>query len=119
MDTKKYLRRRVIIREYDFLKIQNRSLKFYDTAEFEPITLDQLKHEHLLKVLSGADLPKPMYGEYHYPRNYLYEMRNYLYDEHYVDWFSKYDADGYMYIQSQRNKPESMLGWATFEYHYI
>ena len=119
MDLKKYLRRRVIIREYDFLKIYNYSLKLYDSAEFEPITLKQLEHEHLLKVISGTKLPQPLYhGEYHYPKNYLYEMSNFLYDRKYVDWFSKYDADGYMYIQSRPNRPESMLGWATFEYNY-
>lgn len=118
MDTKKLLKRRVIIRQYDYLKIQNRARQVYDRTDFEPITLKELEHEHLLKVLSGARLPKPMYGEYYYPRNYLYEMANYLYDKNYVDWFSKYDADGYMYIQSKRNAPESMLGWATFEYDY-
>jgi hypothetical protein len=45
-------------------------------------------------------------------------MQNYLYDKNYVDWFSKYDDDGYMYIQSKRNAPESILGWATVEYDY-
>lgn len=115
----KHLRRRVIIREYDFLKIRSHARKLWDSVEFEPITLKELEHEHLLKVLAGVSLPKAAAGgEYIYPRTYLYEMRNYLYDENYVGWFSKYDEDGYMYIQSKKNAPESMLGWATFEYDY-
>mgnify|MGYP006270816045 CR=1 FL=1 len=114
----KQLRRKVIIREYDFNRIMNSALKLYDSIEFEPITLNQLKQEHLFKILSGTKLPQPMYGEYTYPRNYLYEMRNYLYNTDYAEWFSKYDEDGYMYIQSKRNAPESILGWAIFEYKY-
>ncbi len=114
----KYLRRRILIRQYDFHRIQNRAQQVYDSVSFEPITLKEIEHEHLFRVLNGTKLPEPMYGEYHYPRNYLYAMQNYLYDKNYVDWFSNYDDDGYMYIQSKRNAPESMLGWATFEYDY-
>jgi len=114
----KHLRRKIIIRQYDFHRIQSRARQVYDTVSFEPITLKEIEHEHLLRVLNGTKLPEPMYGEYHYPRNYLYAMQNYLYDKSYVDWFSNYDDDGYMYIQTKRNAPESMLGWATFEYDY-
>lgn len=114
----KHLRRKIIIRQYDFHRIQSRARQVYDTVSFESITLKEIEHEHLLRVLNGTKLPEPMYGEYHYPRNYLYAMQNYLYDKSYVDWFSNYDDDGYMYIQTKRNAPESMLGWATFEYDY-
>ncbi len=114
----KQLRRRIIIRQYDFHRIQGGARQLYDSVNFEPITLNEIEQEHLFRVLNGTKLPEPAYGEYHYPRNYLYAMQNYLYDKNYVDWFSKYDEDGYMYIQSRRNAPESMLGWATFEYDY-
>lgn len=115
----KHLRRRVIIRQYDYHRVQNSALKVYNRTDFEPITLQELEHEHLLKVLSNVDLPvPPPYLDLTYPKTYLYRMQNYMYNKEYVNWFSEYDEDGYMWIQAKRNTPASMLGWATFEYDY-
>jgi hypothetical protein len=117
----KHLRRRIIIREYDFCRIQSSARQLYDDVNFEPVTLKEIEQEHFFKILSGKYQEPKIRNtifEYDHPRNFLYEMSDYLYDKKYVDWFSKFDQDGYMYIQSKRNAPESMLGWATFEYDY-
>jgi len=124
---KKQLRRRVIIREYDYNKVVDRALpSLYHKANFVPITLKELEQEHLLMVLSEHPSQKlPMRRRYkgddpcyQYPKNYLWEMQDILYNKSYVDWFSEYDKDGYMWIQARKNTPRTLLGWGTFEYNY-
>jgi hypothetical protein len=116
----KKLRRRVIIRQYDYHKVVKRAVpKLYTECSFVPITLKELEQEHLLKVLANEKLPEPpAWLQLKYPKQYLYAMKDYLYDEHYVDWFSEYDENGYMWIQAKKGGPETMLGWATFEVEY-
>ncbi len=129
----KKLKRQIIIRQYDYDKMISRALpSLYHRAEFTPITLTELEQEHLMKVLSD-DNPqyrnqrpkgKPRWKDsrdeeyYQYPRNFLWYMQDYLYDKNYVDWFSDYDEDGYMWIQARKNTPRTLLGWGTFEYTY-
>ena len=123
----KTLRRRVIIRQYDYNKLIKEVIpRLYHVASFEPITLKELEHEHLMMVLSDQGRPMLLAPQdhrvdlkyYEYPRSYLYQMQKMLYDKHYVEWFSEYDKDGYMWIQARKNTPRTMLGWGTFEYYY-
>lgn len=123
----KKLRRRVIIRQYDYLKLAHQAIPgLYDASSFVPITLKELEHEHLMMVLSEKPSTKFLVRsdynidkrDYEYPRNYLWEMQNSLYNKSYVDWFSEYDEDGYMWIQARKNTPKTLLGWGEFEYYY-
>lgn len=124
----KKLRRRCIIRQYDYLKfVQVYVPLYYHTSEFVPITIKDLEHERLLHVLKNnsndivrksSQNQKVYTGNLEYPRNYLREMQDYLYNKEYVKWFSDYDEDGYMWIQARSNTPRTVLGWGTFEYDY-
>ena len=123
----KQLRRRIIIRQYDYLKLVRNTIPgLYHSSSFNPITLKDLEHEHLMMVLSEKRsrmllVPSnhrvdPKY--YEHPRSYLWQMQNVLYDKKYADWFSEYDEDGYMWIQARANTPSTLLGWGEFEYYY-
>jgi hypothetical protein len=121
----KQLRRRCIIRHYDFVKIVKQYVPhLYHTAEFVPFTLKELEQERLLHILKETGKPesrryREVYvGDLEYPRNYLQSMSDYLYHEKYVDWFSDYDEAGYMWIQARANTPRSVLGWGIFGYDY-
>lgn len=121
----KHLRRRCIIRHYDFEKLVKQYVPdLYHTAEFVPLTLKELEQERLLLVLKETDKIKSQrhrevyIEDLEYPRNYLRAMNDYLYHEKYVDWFSDYDESGYMWIQARANTPRSVLGWGIFEYNY-
>ena len=116
----KHLQRRIIIRQYDYEKIVKQHVPgLYSTATFVPITLDELKKEHTFAILrNNSDRYRLENVHYEYPRNYLQAMDDRLYDKRYVDWFSNYDSDGLMWIQSRQNTPRSVLGWGVFEYNY-
>lgn len=129
----KKLRRRIIIRQYDYQKLAHEAIPgLYDSSTFVPITLKELEQEHLMRVLSETQsaylnsVPKrkKWVGDdddtyYKYPRNFLWQMQDYLYDKKYIDWFSEYDEDGYLWIQSKKNAPRTVLGWGEFEYNYF
>lgn len=123
----KTLRRRIIIRQYDYDKmVKNAIPKLYHNANFTPITLKELEQEHLMMVLSEKKSQKFLVPSdhriddkyYEHPRSYLWQMQNVLYDRNYVDWFSDYDEDGYMWVQAKKNTPRTLLGWGEFEYNY-
>lgn len=115
----KKLRRKCIIRHYDFVKlVQQYVPDLYHAAEFVPFTLRELEQERLLLVLKDTDQTRLHVEDLEYPRNYLQAMHDYLYHEKYIDWFSDYDEAGYMWIQSRANTPRSLLGWGIFEYNY-
>lgn len=123
----KHLCRRIIIRQHDYTNMVKRAIPtLYHTSSFEPITLKELEQEYILSLLSEKKsqmllVPNQYKGDekyYQYPQSYLWQMQNRLYNKSYVDWFSEYDKDGYMWIQSRKNTPKTLLGWATFEYDY-
>lgn len=124
----KTLRRRSIIRQYDYLKfVQLYIPLYYHRSEFTPITLNELEQERLMHVLKNdnSDIvqrsgQRQTYVEdLEYPRNYLRAMQDYLYNLNYVKWFSDYDDAGYLWIQARATTPRTVLGWGVFEYDYV
>lgn len=117
------LRRKVIIREYDFDKIKSYALStgkyqdeytLYDRADFVPFTKQSLEQEYMMKLL-GDKTKKGFAKPAEYPANWLYEMRDYLYNEKYVQYHPEYDDDGYIYLQARNNTPRTRIGWGIFE----
>ena len=57
----KVLRRRCVIREYDFKKVRGEALStcygyaLYDRAEFIPLSKDNMQQEYLMSVLKGKE----------------------------------------------------------------
>jgi hypothetical protein len=119
------LRRKVIIREYDYNKVRDQALggliydgmALYDRAEFTPLNQEALEKLKVVEILQGkkntpiieADLDLKM------PSRLVAQLRDYLYDNRYYNWSVTTDEDGYLCVQARKNTPKSRLGWAVFE----
>lgn len=122
--TLRTLRRKVIIREYDFNKVQNQAFAplaymglletLYDRAEFRPLKKDDLEKENLLKLMKEPDKSNP-FKPTEIPALFLFNIKDYLYNEKYIEWNAEYDEDGYIWVQARKNTPRSRLGWGYFE----
>lgn len=117
------LRRRVIIREYDYRRVcseiknqNNYHSELYDRYEFTPLSAEVLEKLKLYELLRGHDsvLTKinPTLAN---PSLLLYKLKDLLYDQRYVHWKVSVDEDGFLCIQSRKNTPNTRLGWAVFE----
>lgn len=107
------LRRRCIIREYDFNKILKKDPDriLYDTYEFEPFTKLKLEQETMWHTLKGTTVSNWLIENP--PRSNLRRLQDSLYDKRYLDWDCWFTADGYILIQARKNAPQTKLGWAT------
>lgn len=116
---KKILRRRCIIRQYDFLKVKARDPHniLYDSYEFTPFTKIKLDQDAMWYTLKGKKDPAQWLIE-NPPRSNIRRLQEYLYDKRYLDWYSWYDDEGDVCIQARKNTPISYLGWATFIKEY-
>jgi hypothetical protein len=122
--TKRTLRRKVIIREYDFNKVKADALSvgfatqyvLYDRAEFMPLNQETLEKLKLVEMLKGkANAITKVDSSLKNPALLLYNLKDYLYDERYIDWQVTIDEDGYLCVQSRKNTPKTRIGWGVFE----
>lgn len=120
---RRILRRKVIIREYDFNKIRDEATGFhydghalYDRVEFTPIdqaTLEKLKIQEILKGRTGP-LTEANWT-LTIPAVLLYQLKDYLFDDRYYNWNPTIDEDGYICVQARKNTPKTRIGWGVFE----
>ena len=119
--TNRILRRKVIIREYDFEKVRAEAIgevgfmrwgALYDRAEFTPLTLESLEKENVVDLLKGKERK---YKALKQPNLMLHYLKDYLYNEKYPDWNIEYDEQGQLWIQARKNTPRTRLGWGVFE----
>jgi hypothetical protein len=120
------LRRKVIIREYDYNKVRDQALGgliffdgmgLYDRAEFTPLNQETLEKLKVVEILRGkkntpileADLDLKI------PALLVRQLSDYLYDSRYYNWSVTTDDDGFLCVQARKNTPKSRLGWAVFE----
>jgi hypothetical protein len=118
------LRRKVIIREYDYDKVRSQAFSplnymgltdtLYDRAEFKPLTRKQLEHENLIKLLKTGGEENPLRPT-EIPALFLFNVKDYLYDRRYIEWHSEYDDQGQIWVWARKNTPRSRLGWGIFE----
>ena len=123
--TTRILRRKVIIREYDFEKIKSQALMpfkiydyvtLYDRAEFTPLNQDNLEKLQLAEILKGRKSPiSEVSINLKNPALLLYNLKDHLYNERYFEWDVTVDDEGYLCVQARKNTPLSRLGWAVFE----
>ena len=121
------LKRKVIIREYDYNKIIGQALAplstmgivetLYDRAKFIPLNQEAFEKLKVLDILRGKKHTPMLEAEHGFdrPTLLLYELRDYLYNEKYWQWRVTVDEDGYMCVQARSNTPKTVLGWAEFE----
>ena len=122
--TKRTLRRKVIIREYDFHKVKEDALSvgfatqyvLYDRAEFVPLNQETLEKLKLVEILKGKKTALSQ-STLHLknPALLLFDLRDYLYNPKYIDWQVSIDEDGYLCVQSRKNTPKTRIGWGVFE----
>lgn len=112
------LKRRVLIREYDYVRMVKRAVPLhYDTASFESITRESIEKEKIWNELKGRSTNMWLY----YNRNInqiLDGMKDWTYNPQYIRWKKLWNEQGVLCVQSRSNHPPSELGWATFTVDY-
>ena len=120
------LRRKVIIREYDFNKVRDQAFAplacmgildtLYDRAEFIPLNQDNLEKLKVVEILKGKHSTlKDIRWENTMPSRLVAQFKDYLYNTRYYDWQVTIDEEGYLCVQARKNTPKSRLGWGIFE----
>lgn len=115
----KTLRRRIIMREYDYEYIIPEIIKndLYDRADFIPLTLNEMKNENLMFRIKnpekGEQEPWPITNINHIS---LWHLQHLCYNKQYTKWKMTVDyPDGQVWLQSRSNVNPSRLGWGWFE----
>jgi len=118
------LKRKVIIREYDYNKVESAatgvyygSEALYDRVSFLPLNQNNLEQIKMIEILKGKEHTPLLKSEWNnnVPAMLLYHLRDYLYDDRYYDWNVSIDEDGYLCVQARKNTPRSRIGWGVFE----
>lgn len=120
------LRRKVIIREYDYKKVKQEALSplstmgiietLYDRVSFMPLNQEALEKLKILEILKGKRSPiSATKWDLTMPALLLCDLRDYLYNDRYYNWRVSTDEDGYLCVQARSNTLKSRLGWAVFE----
>jgi predicted acetyltransferase len=112
---KRLLRRRVIIRDYDFVLLKPSAEKLYDRVWFEPVTVKELEQDMLVSLLKNPERDSYLYSD---PlANVLQMIKIHLYNKDYYKWNCKETEEGYIqvYYRSTAKNANSILGWAYFE----
>ena len=119
------LRRRVIIREYDLKKITSHAIgphyggnSLYDRISFIPLNEENLEKIKVVEILKGKSGPLTQIDperDFSRPRLLLYHLKDYLYNDKYVEWKITKDEEGYICVQSRMNTPKTRIGWGVFE----
>ena len=113
------LRRKVLIREYDYKRVAHESLMdrefgvLYDRASFTPVKLDELEKHQLVELLKGKE--ETTWRNLDHPAIALYNVKDSLYDNRYFEWMVTFDEEGYLCVQARKNTPISRIGWGVFE----
>ncbi len=119
----KPIRRRVLIREYDYQKMITNALggivydgmMLYNHSEFEPLTKTLIEQEQTWATLANKRQVWQYAGRG--VKQIFYGMKDYLYNPRYMEWRTYWDEDEYLCVRARSNTPESRIGWATFEYN--
>lgn len=120
--TKRTLRRRVLIREYDYVKIKTEALKnsLYDNAEFVPLNQEGLERIKVTEILRGKNNPLiNISTSLDNPTSLVYSLKDYLYNKRYCQWKITTDHEGFLCVQPRSNLPASRMGMAIFEKYLV
>ena len=118
------LRRKVIIREYDFNKVAADATgahfdgqSLYDRVSFLPLNEENLEKLKVVEILQGKEHTVLLKSDWNnnVPAMLLYQLRDYLYDKRYYDWRVSIDDQGFICVQARKNTPKTRLGWGVFE----
>lgn len=107
-------KRRVIIRESDFDKLEKSLSKEYQRITFTPLTRNYFEKRVTFYALKGKSYLADQYAHYEYPANMLGRLTGFkLHSTQYPFWLVKYNDQGEMVIRAGLRQPESRLGFVT------
>lgn len=107
-------KRRVIIREDDYVKVKKQLAKEYQRVEFTPFTKNFFERRVTFYALKGKNYLANQYAHYEYPANMLSRFTSFkLHDRRYPSWLAKYNENGEMVIRAGLRQPESRVGYLT------
>ena len=113
----KPLRRTVIIRESDLMRVMSQTIrkKLYNSVDVEPMTFQGIQNENVISALRNEKVP-----EYRTLPD-LYEQMLWreqsLYDKRYLNWqFTMDYPAGQIYVQSTIKAAREPLHRVTFEW---
>ena len=118
------LRRKVIIREYDFKKVADNATgsyydgqSLYDRVSFTPLNEENLEKLRVVEILKGKKHTPLIESEWNnnIPAMMLYHLRDYLYNDQYYNWNVTIDDEGFICVQARKNTPKTRIGWGVFE----
>jgi hypothetical protein len=117
------LRRKVIIREYDFERVKREAFAptgihtLYDRVSFMPLNQEAIEKLKVVDILKGKNHTPILETKWNtkIPGLLLRDLKDYLYDERYAMWRVTIDLDGYLCVQARKNTPLSRIGWGVFE----
>lgn len=124
---KRTIKRQVIIREYDFKKVQEQALSpmdcmgfkeaLYDRVSWLPLNAENLEKLKMLDILKGKNYTPLVEADLDlkHPASLVAFLKDYLYNEKYYHWLVTIDDEGYLCVQSRKNTPKTRLGWGIFE----
>lgn len=118
------LRRKVIIREYDYAKVAHQATQgfydgvaLYDRVSFIPFDQAGLEKAQVIEILQGKTSTPLIKADWNdnIPAMMLYNLRDYLFDKRYYEWKVTIDEQGFLCVQARKNTPKSRIGYGIFE----
>ena len=107
-------KRRLIIRELDFVKEQKKFTKCYQTVTFVPFTQAYFEKRVTYFALKGKNYLADQYAHYEYPAVMLRKFTQFkLHESRYPHWLVRYNTQGEMVIRAGIRQPESRIGYLT------
>jgi hypothetical protein len=107
-------RKRTIIRESDFVRLEKQWKKLYQRVEFVTLERSYFEKRVTYYTLKGKQYIADQYAHCEYPANMLGRLTNFkLHDRRYPQWLVRYNAHGEMMIRAGLRQPESRLGYVT------
>lgn len=108
------VKRRIIIREYDYDKQLKDLNRQYVSVSFTPLKKEYFERRATYFALKGKQYLADQYSFYEYPNSMLSRFTNLkLHNRNYPTWLVKFDADTYLTIRAGLRQPESKLGLMT------
>lgn len=107
-------KRRLIIRESDFDKLQKQFAKQCQQVTFTPFTKGYFEKRVTYYALKGKAYLADQFAHYEYPANMLGRLTGFkLHNRQYPSWLVKYNSNDEMTIKAGLRQPESRLGFVT------
>lgn len=112
-------KRRVVIRESDFEKLQKspKSLrsKKIKNMKFSAFTKDFFEKRITYYALKGKKYLADQYAHFEYPSAMINKFTQFtLYDRKYVNYLMKYNENGELLIRAGLRQPQCRLGYMTY-----